>query len=105
MLIDAILGSGTKSNLKNHIKKTVTAINESKTPCLCIDTPTGINTDEAINAKYTITFGYPKKIFIKKHKFCGKIYLVDIGIMDKENNKNNNIFKTNSILKLEYKND
>ena len=104
LVIDAILGSGSKYNLKEPIKEIVTDINTKKTLCLSIDTPTGINTDTIIKADYTITFGFPKKIFLEKYKHCGKIYLADIGIMKESSNEQHKLFKNNTILKLEYKN-
>tara|TARA_A100001015_G_scaffold304555_1_gene395912 strand:+ start:4892 stop:5578 length:687 start_codon:yes stop_codon:yes gene_type:complete len=103
LVIDALLGSGTKSDLKSPIKDFVLQLNKYKSSIVSIDVPTGINTPLSLNANITITFDLPKKIFLKNHEQCGTILLVDIGAFHNNNkDKNLNLFKKYSILKLDY---
>ena len=86
--IDAILGTGLKSKVKEQIKKVIEYINSLKKPVFAIDIPSGLNSDTgiangtSITADYTVTFGLAK--IGQKHypgaQYTGKLKVADIGI-------------------------
>lgn len=88
LLIDAILGTGTRAPLENDLLKTFERINRLKKPVLAVDIPSGMDADtgqplgDCIKADVTVALAAPKKGFFapegKRH--CGKIFVADIGI-------------------------
>jgi|Deesub1362B_J571_1020462.scaffolds.fasta_scaffold00003_322 hydroxyethylthiazole kinase-like uncharacterized protein yjeF len=86
LIIDAILGTGVKGELREPIRTIVKMINESGKPIVSIDTPTGLNPTtgeihgEAVKAYATITFHGYKKGFLKRRVYTGEIIVEDIGI-------------------------
>jgi len=96
-VIDCLLGTGTKKDLPLLLEWIIKSINASNKDVVACDIPTGVDPDtgstlgNAIKAKVTVTFGYPKLGLMvhpgKKHS--GTIKTVDIGLGD---------IKTNSFL-------
>jgi NAD(P)H-hydrate epimerase len=89
LIIDALLGTGLKGELKAPFKKIVALINRSGKKVLAIDVPSGLNCDtgrpkgkDAVCADVTVTFGLPKRGFFKKgaKKYLGKLIVADISI-------------------------
>lgn len=88
LLIDALLGTGSKGAPRGLIRETVHLINELKIPTLSVDLPTGVDTDtgqvegEAVQADCTVTFAHPKRGFYlyPGMDYTGRIVVVDIGI-------------------------
>lgn len=86
VVVDALLGTGTKGKLKSPILEFVTAINSMDGFKLAVDIPTGINSDtgeilgEAVKADLTITFHKSKMAFDTAKKFFGKLLVVGIGL-------------------------
>jgi NAD(P)H-hydrate epimerase len=84
--IDAILGFGVKSKLREPILTAVKAFNKSSAIKYAIDVPTGIDADtgeihgDAVKADYTITLHAPKPGLLKAKDYVGKLYTVPIGI-------------------------
>ena len=84
--IDAILGFGVKSKLREPILTAVKVFNKSSAIKYAIDVPTGIDADtgeihgDAVKADYTITLHAPKPGFLKAKDYVGKLYTVPIGI-------------------------
>lgn len=66
LLVDGLLGTGAKCNVKGAVKEAVQAINRSGVPVVAIDVPTGIQADtgeelgESVWALRTVTMGVPK---------------------------------------------
>ena len=86
-ILEGILGTGMKGELRPFIKKIIQEINKNKARVISCDIPSGLSPchgqiGAAIKADYTITFIAPKKGFFKNRglDFCGKIFNVDIGI-------------------------
>lgn len=87
-IVDALLGTGISSAVKDEYQTTIEAINSSGLPTVAVDIPSGIHTDTgailgtAIQAQLTATFGYPKRgLFLGPAiDYVGDIHFVDIGI-------------------------
>lgn len=66
LIVDAIFGTGLKSDVKGIHAKTIDLINKSGRPIIAVDIPSGIDADtgqikgSAVKADTTITFGIPK---------------------------------------------
>ena len=90
LIIDAILGTGIKGELKENISKWTQWINNQNCPVLSVDCPTGLNGNNGsvsrhtVKASTTVTMGFSKLGLYLKHgpEFSGKINVVDIGFPD-----------------------
>ncbi len=90
LVIDAILGTGLKGELKQNISHWTQWINNQKCPVLSVDCPTGLDgnkgsvSQHSVEATTTVTMGYSKiGLHLKKGpEFSGKINVVDIGFPD-----------------------
>jgi len=88
VIVDAILGTGLKTQLRGLFWEAVEAINRSGAFKVAIDVPTGIDSDTgevmgvAVRADLTLTL-HDLKIGMPKAKECGEIVVVDIGIPEK----------------------
>ena len=90
IIIDALLGTGTKGNLKKPFDNWVKAVNASGQPVVALDIPSGLDGDTGkicgccILADLTITIGLPKKGMALGDGpgRCGLLKVVDIGIPD-----------------------
>ena len=86
IIIDALLGTGTKGKLKPPISKVVDYINSLSGFKIAVDVPTGIDSDTgevlgaAIKADLTITFHKAKPGLDKAKKYVGELAVVDIGL-------------------------
>jgi len=66
LIVDALLGTGAKSEVRGPVRDAIHAINRSGVPVLAVDVPSGISCDtgeelgESVWALQTITFGLPK---------------------------------------------
>jgi hydroxyethylthiazole kinase-like uncharacterized protein yjeF len=86
IVIDALLGTGTKGKLKPPISHVVDYINSLSGFKIAVDVPTGINSDTgevlgtAVKADLTITFHKAKPGFEKAKKYVGDLAVVDIGL-------------------------
>ncbi|RUO80186.1 bifunctional ADP-dependent NAD(P)H-hydrate dehydratase/NAD(P)H-hydrate epimerase [Idiomarina tyrosinivorans] len=62
LIIDAVMGIGLNRPLEGQLLQWVNAVNDSHTPVIAVDVPTGLNADSgtemgaAINALHTVTF-------------------------------------------------
>lgn len=86
--IDAILGTGLKSDVKGYFRRVITFINDLKRPVFAVDIPSGLNSDTGqpcgacIQALATATFGFAKigHVVHPGATFCGHVDVIDIGI-------------------------
>jgi len=86
IVIDALLGTGTKGKLKPPISKVVDYINSLNACRVAVDIPTGIDSDTgevlgtAVKADLTITFHKAKAGLDKAKKNVGELFVADIGL-------------------------
>ena len=85
--IDALLGTGVKDAPRGWVAQAVRAINLLDCPVIAVDIPSGVDADtgaapgEAVRAKCTVTFAYPKLgLFLYPgYEHAGKLHVSDIG--------------------------
>lgn len=88
LIVDAIFGTGFKSDIPEPIDELIELINNSKKFIVACDIPSGINgttgkiSNICICADLTVTFGLPKRgLFLSPGRdFVGEIRIVNIGI-------------------------
>jgi hydroxyethylthiazole kinase-like uncharacterized protein yjeF len=86
VVVDALLGTGTKGQLKVPIAPFVKYINSLKGFKLAVDVPTGIDSDtgevlgEAVKADATVTFYRAKAGLAAAQAYVGELAVVDIGL-------------------------
>jgi ADP-dependent NAD(P)H-hydrate dehydratase / NAD(P)H-hydrate epimerase len=87
VIVDAILGTGTRSGLRQPISSVVDLINNSNSSVIAVDIPTGLDPKtgmvehKAVKADFTVTF-HREKIGLKKAptEYVGVVHVCDIGI-------------------------
>jgi NAD(P)H-hydrate epimerase len=88
LLVDALLGYGSKGSPREPVAGVIRRANESKVPVLAVDIPSGMDAttgepgEPTIAAKATVTFGLPKTGFLnpKARPYIGELYLADISM-------------------------
>ncbi|MBX3097511.1 MAG: NAD(P)H-hydrate dehydratase [Fimbriimonadaceae bacterium] len=66
LIVDALLGTGLKGEVQGVVSQCIEAVNESGTPVVAVDIPSGINSDTgeehgtSVWAMRTVTLGLPK---------------------------------------------
>jgi NAD(P)H-hydrate epimerase len=86
VIIDSLLGTGTKGKIKSPIAQVVEYINSLKGFKLAVDVPTGIDSDNgevlgtAVKADLTVTFHKAKLGLNKAKKYVGELVVKDIGL-------------------------
>lgn len=89
VIVDALLGTGTKGKLKAPILQIVECINALHGFKIAVDVPTGIDSDSgdilgiAVKADLTITFHKSKFGLEKSKKYVGELIVKDIGLPEK----------------------
>jgi len=86
--IDAILGTGLKSDVKGYFQNVIEFINALNKPVFAVDIPSGLNSDTGqpcgtcIRANATATFGFAKTghMTYPGAGYTGALEIVDIGI-------------------------
>ncbi len=82
LIVDAILGTGIKGELREPVKSAVDLINNSKAPKVSIDVPTGLDSDtgkgECVRADLVVTFHKMKKGLERSKRF--EVTVKDIGV-------------------------
>jgi len=86
--IDAILGTGLKSDVKGYLSDIINFINETNKPVFAVDIPSGLNANTGypcggcVRAHVTATFAFAKTghILFPGAQFTGDLEIVDIGI-------------------------
>jgi hydroxyethylthiazole kinase-like uncharacterized protein yjeF len=88
IVVDALLGTGTKGKLKPPITQIVEYINSLDAFKIAVDVPTGIDSDTgevlgtAIKADLTVTFHKLKQGLRAAKKYIGELSISDIGVPD-----------------------
>jgi len=86
VVIDALLGTGTKGMLRPPILQLVAKINALDAFRLAVDVPTGVDADtgevlgDAVKADVTVTFHRTKPGLKRAKKYCGEVIVRDIGL-------------------------
>jgi ADP-dependent NAD(P)H-hydrate dehydratase / NAD(P)H-hydrate epimerase len=86
LVIDALLGTGTKGKLKSPVFQAVELINSIKAYKIAVDVPTGIDADTgevlgvAVKANLTITFHKGKAGLKEAKKNVGELVVKEIGL-------------------------
>ena len=88
--IDAILGTGLKSDVKGYFKQVIDFINGLNKPVFSVDIPSGLNSDTGqvcgtcVRACATATFAFAKTghLFYPGADHTGNLEIIDIGIPD-----------------------
>lgn len=86
VVVDALLGTGTKGKLRAPILQLVEKINTMDAFRVVVDIPTGINADtgevlgKAVKANLTITFHKMKKGLENAKDYVGELVVKDIGL-------------------------
>ena len=85
IIIDAMLGTGVKGELREPYRSAVKLINSSKAYTISVDVPTGLNPDtgeygSCVKADVTVTFHKNKPGLLKAEDKVGEIIVKDIGI-------------------------
>ena len=86
--IDALLGTGLRSDVRGRYKRVITFLNVSKHPVFAVDIPSGLHADTgnicgtSVKADATITFGHQKigLAMPTGEQHCGNLAIADIGI-------------------------
>lgn len=88
LVVDAILGTGIKSEVRGLFAEAIALINAASLPVLAVDIPSGLHTDQgvalgaAVQAATTVALGFPKlgEVIYPGVKNCGELVVADIGI-------------------------
>jgi len=86
IVVDALLGTGTKGKLRPPISQLVEKINAMDAFRVAVDVPTGIDADtgevlgKAVKADLTITFHKTKKGFENARNYVGELVVKEIGL-------------------------
>ena len=88
IVVDALLGTGFRGELRPLFLEIVRTINRRKATVYAVDIPSGVQADDgragnaAVRAQHTVTFGAPKiGLFVHPGaEHAGQVYIVDIGI-------------------------
>jgi hydroxyethylthiazole kinase-like uncharacterized protein yjeF len=88
IVVDALLGTGTKGKLKPPITQIVEYINGLAAFKIAVDLPTGVDSDtgevlgNAVKADVTVTFHKSKTGLRDAQKYVGELVVRDIGVPD-----------------------
>jgi NAD(P)H-hydrate epimerase len=86
VILDALLGTGTKGKVKLPIRQLIDCINASAGFKIAVDVPTGIDSDtgevlgSAVKADLTVTFHRSKVGLEKAKEFVGELAVKSIGL-------------------------
>jgi len=91
ILIDALFGIGFDRLQDDFTKEIIDKMNNCKAKKISVDVPSGVNADgkfcdNPFYADITLTFIALKPCFVlpKTSEFCGKVFVLDIGVYTKE---------------------
>ena len=78
VVVDALLGTGTKKEVREPYRTLINRLNESAKFIVSIDVPSGLGTDVAVRPNMTVTFTDVKCVMNPENS--GQIVVKDIGI-------------------------
>jgi NAD(P)H-hydrate epimerase len=87
VVVDAMLGTGVRGELREPFKSAIRVINESNAYVVAVDLPTGLDPDtggysDVVKADLTVTFHKPKPGILKAEEVVGEVVVKEIGIPD-----------------------
>jgi len=88
IVVDALLGTGSRGSLRPPILQMVEKINRLKAFRVAVDIPTGVDADtgetlgDAVKADLTVTFYGTKLGLVRAKKYIGELVVRDIGLPD-----------------------
>lgn len=86
VVVDALLGTGVRGELREPYLSAVRWINRSGLPVVAVDTPTGLDPStgevhgEAVRANFTLTFHRMKRGLLKRPEHAGRVMVEGIGV-------------------------
>jgi NAD(P)H-hydrate epimerase len=88
IIVDALLGTGTRNTVTGIYRDAIGGINSSGRPVIAADIPSGLDADsggvlgEAVHATVTVTMGLAKQGLVAEdaREFVGKLVVADIGL-------------------------
>jgi NAD(P)H-hydrate epimerase len=88
LVVDAMLGTGTKGEVRDPFRTAIELVNASKKPVLAVDIPSGLDGDSGVAlgacivATETVTFARAKTglVQLSAQRYVGRITVVDIGV-------------------------
>jgi hydroxyethylthiazole kinase-like uncharacterized protein yjeF len=88
ILVDAMLGTGLKTDVQGIYREAIELLNAARVPICAVDIPTGISSDsgrpmgEAVRASMTCTYGLRKigQVIYPGVVYVGDLVLIDIGL-------------------------
>jgi NAD(P)H-hydrate epimerase len=86
VVVDALLGTGVKGELREPYLSAVRWINRSGLPVVAVDTPTGLDPStgevhgEAVRATFTLTFHRMKRGLQHRQDYTGRVLVEGIGV-------------------------
>jgi ADP-dependent NAD(P)H-hydrate dehydratase / NAD(P)H-hydrate epimerase len=88
LIVDAILGTGMKNDVRGFYAEAITVMNTAGVPIVSVDIPSGLHTDRgtplgvAVQAEMTVSLGYPKlgQVIYPGLDYVGELVIGDIGI-------------------------
>ena len=95
LLVDALLGTGMKGQLKEPVALLISSINSHNLPIIAVDIPSGLDCDTgeplpvSIEAAATVTFVALKKGFVNNpaaRMATGRVFVADIGVTPSSKN-------------------
>ncbi len=81
ILVDALLGTGIKGDIREPYRGVIEKINGSDNPIVSVDVPSGLGADISVRPNLTVTFHDLKEGMSEKNS--GEILIKDIGIPEK----------------------
>lgn len=87
IIVDALLGTGLSKEVRAPLSDVICAVNRSARPVVSVDIPSGISSDTgqvmgcAVRARYTVTFGLPKRghLLYPGAAYSGRLFIEEIG--------------------------
>lgn len=91
LLVDAILGTGLKEEVRGLYAEAISIMNACGLPVVAVDLPSGLDADRGmplgtvIKAEMTVALGYPKlgEVIYPGLSYVGELVVADIGIHSK----------------------
>ena len=88
LIVDALLGTGVKSEVAGAYRAAIEAINASGTPVVAVDIPSGVDAGSgrvlgaAVRADLTVSFALAKlgNVLYPGAELCGRLVVADIGM-------------------------